>query len=115
MHEQIFNLARLLAALIAEGDLSLAMLKVVDFTQLSPQANMFFTCLLETLFALPALRLTDILSDAVKGKDGLLVRDALVVYLYVHFGAKGKLRGESGPYPHATALQRMVDALEQAF
>ncbi len=110
---QIFNLAKLLAHLISEGDLHLNIVKPVDFTRVGPATHLFFTCLLESLFELPALALGDVVRKSLTGKDGTLVRDALLVYLFTSFDARQKLaKQHPQPYKYGAALQRTIELLE---
>ena len=94
----LYNLAKLLAHLLSEFQLSLAVVKVVDFTSLKPADALFFRTMFGDLVGpnQPDETIRAVFSRAGAGPDRQLVRDGVLVFLHSYMGAMTKRLAKQG-------------------
>jgi nucleolar MIF4G domain-containing protein 1 len=118
---RLFHLARLLSALIASYSLSLAVVKVLDFTTSEPPALLFIKALLTSLL-LDVRTPRDaaaVFSRLGAPADRLMLRDGLQVFMHQHIRLGGLLeaaavragpRGAAPPHLQRDAVKERLRA-----
>lgn len=93
----LYNLAKLLAHLIANFQLSLSVVKVVDFTSLKPAGALFFRTTFGDLVSATHddQTIRAVFSRAGAGPDRQLVRDGVLVFLHSYMEAAVRRQGKA--------------------